>query len=109
MKLQDIIKKINLTALTKADDRDVDGVYISDMISDVMNNAKTGNLWITTQTHKNVVSAANLLDISAVIVPNNKEVPQDTIRLANRFNIAILSSAYNAFDIANKLIVIGVK
>lgn len=109
MKLQETIKKINLTALTDVDDRDVDGVYISDMISDVMNNAKPGNLWITIQNHKNVVSAANLLDISAVIIPNNKEVPQDTISLANRFNVILLSSSLNAFDLANKLIEIGIK
>jgi predicted transcriptional regulator len=109
MKLQDVIEKLELKALTNLEDREVDGVFISDMLSDVMANAKPGDIWLTVQTHKNVVSAANLVDISAVVVTHGKSVPQDTVDLANRFHVVILSSAKSAFELSGKLIEIGLK
>jgi len=109
MKLQEIIDKLSLTPLTDIEEREVTGVFISDMLSDVMNSAQAGNLWLTVQTHKNIVSAANLIDISAVIVINGKGVPEDTINLANRFHVIILSSPLTSFSLAARLIDAGLK
>lgn len=109
MSIKELMKGIDLAALTGVVEKEVKGVYISDMISDLMNNAQAGNLWITSQTHKNMVSAANLIDISAVIIPGGKEVPRDTVDLANRFGINILSSKLSSFDLAARLVDMGVK
>ena len=49
MKLQEIIEKVNLEPLTNMEERDVKGVFISDMLSDVMTSAKTEDLWLTVQ------------------------------------------------------------
>lgn len=107
MKLQEIIDKLSIKALTNTEDRDVTGVFISDMLSDVMGNAQPGNLWLTVQSHKNIVSAANLVDISAVVVTNNKTVPEDTIELANRFHVIILGSPLSNYELAKKLLQAG--
>lgn len=107
MKLKEIIEKLSLNPITNIEDKDVSGVFISDMLSDVMGSAQAGNLWLTVQTHKNIVSAANLIDISAVIVTNDKNVPQDTIELANRFHVIILRSPLSTFELAGKLVNIG--
>ncbi|MCF8370616.1 MAG: serine kinase [Bacteroidales bacterium] len=109
MKLQEIINKFELKALTHVEDREITGVYISDMLSDVMSSAQAGNLWLTIQTHKNIVSAANLIDISAVIVTNGKQVLGDTIELANRFHVVILTSPLSNFELATKFIQAGIK
>jgi hypothetical protein len=109
MKLKEIVDKIGLKALTHLEERDASGVFISDMLSDVMASARPDNLWLTVQTHKNIVSAANLIDISAIVIINGKVVPQDTVDLANRFHVNILSSSLSAFDLAGKLIEIGIK
>ncbi len=109
MKLQEIIQKAQLNALTNVEERDVEGVFISDMLSDVMAAAKPGALWITVQTHSNIVSAANLVDLAAVVITNGKEVPPATIDLANRYHVVILSSSLAAFELATKLIEIGLK
>ena len=108
MKLQEIIDKLSLKPLTVLEDRDVSGVFISDMLSDVMGNAQSANLWLTVQSHKNVVSAANLVDISAVVVTNDKIVPEDTIQLANRFHVIILSSPLSTYELAKKLMQAGI-
>ena len=107
MNLKEIIEKLSLVALTNIENKEVSGVFISDMLSDIMSSAETGNIWLTVQTHKNVVSAANLIDIAAVIVTNGKKVPEDTIELANRFHVIILSSPLSSFQLASKLVDAG--
>jgi hypothetical protein len=109
MKLQEIIDRLALKTLTVIDERDVSGVFISDMLSDVMSSAQPGHLWLTVQSHKNIVSAANLVDISAVVVTYDKKVPEDTIELANRFHVIILSSPLSTFELATKLVEAGIK
>jgi hypothetical protein len=109
MKLQEIIDKLNLKPLTNLEERDVEGVFISDMLSDVMTSAQPGEVWITVQTHTNIVSAANLVDLSAIIISQGKEVPEATIELANRYHVIIISSPLPTFKLASKLIGIGLK
>lgn len=109
MKLKEVVEKTGLKILTSLEDRDVDGVFISDMLSDVMANAEAGNLWLTVQTHSNIVSAANLIDISGVVVTSGKDVPQKTIDLANRYHVVILSSPETAFNLTKKLIAAGLE
>jgi predicted transcriptional regulator len=107
MTTQDLIEKIGLKPLSKFEHREVDGVFVSDMLSDVMAGAKSGNLWLTIQTHKSIVSAANLVDVSAVVITSGKEVPQDTVDLASKYNIAILSSELPTFELVGKLYWLG--
>ncbi|MEW6599735.1 MAG: serine kinase, partial [Nitrospirota bacterium] len=60
MKLRDVVESLSLEVKTgKANlDNIVTGVYISDLLSDVMGNSKEGNIWITLQTHLNIVAVA---------------------------------------------------
>jgi serine kinase of HPr protein (carbohydrate metabolism regulator) len=109
MTTKDIIEKVGLKPLSKFEHRDVEGVFISDMISDVMANAKSNNLWLTIQTHKSIVPAANLVDVSAVIITSGKKVPQETIDIANKYNIAILCSEFATYDLVGKLYELGLK
>ena len=108
MTIQELIEKIELKPLSKFENRTVAGVYISDMVSDVMAGAKSGDLWLTIQTHKSIVPAANLVDVSAVIITGGKEVPAETIDFANKYDIAILSSALPTFKLVGKLYELGI-
>ncbi len=109
MKLKEIIEKLSLKVLTNLEDKEVTGVYISDMLSDVMSKAKPGNLWVTIQTHKNIVAAANLIDISAVIISQGTNVPEDTIELANRYKVVIISTDDSTFALGGKLYQEGIE
>jgi serine kinase of HPr protein (carbohydrate metabolism regulator) len=108
MKLEDIIAKLSLKVLTDLENKEVTGVYISDMLSDVMSKAETGNLWVTIQTHKNIVAAANLIDISAVIISQGTEVPDETIQLANKYNVVLLQTDDSTFALGGKLFQAGI-
>ena len=107
MTTQDLIEKIGLKPLSDFQHREVDGVFVSDMLSDVMASAKSGNLWLTVQTHKSIVPAANLVDVSAVIITSGKEVPQETVDLASKYDIAILATDLPTFELVGKLFELG--
>ena len=103
MKLQEIIETLHLKSLTDVEEKDVSGVFISDMLSDVMSSAKADHLWLTVQTHKSIVAPANLIGIAAIVITHGKNIPQDTIDLANRFHVVILSASVSTFELASKL------
>jgi len=107
MTTKDLLNKIELKALSTFQHRPVAGVFISDMVSDVMAHAKSGNLWLTIQTHKSIVPAANLVDVSAIVITSGKEVPHETIELASKYDIAILSTPLSTFDLVGKLYALG--
>ena len=107
MTTQELIDLLGLKALSTFEHREVNGVFISDMLSDVMAGAKSGNLWITVQTHKNIVPAANLVDASAIIVTNGKAVPQETVDLATKHDIAIMSTDMQTFELVGRLYSLG--
>ena len=70
MKVKDVVEALNLKVLSGAQglDKDVEGCYVSDLLSDVMGNAEMGNIWVTLQTHKNVMAIASLKELAAVIL-----------------------------------------
>jgi len=107
MTTKDIIEKIGLKTLSKFEHRDVDGVFVSDMVSDVMAGAKSGNLWLTIQTHKSIIPAANLVDVSAIIITRGKKVPQETVDLASKYGIAVLSTELSTFELIGKFYELG--
>jgi len=107
MTIREVAANLGLKTLSGSEDRNVNGVFVSDMLSDVMAGAQSGNLWVTVQTHKNIVPAANLVDISAVIITNGKSVPQDTIDLAKKHNVAMFSTSMMTFDLVGKLYGLG--
>lgn len=109
MKVKDLETKLGLKPINEVYDKDVEGAFISDMISDVMAGAKAGNVWVTVQTHKNVAAAANLVDISAVIVVRGKKVPEDTIQMADRAKMTIFTTDLDSFQLAVKLYEAGVR
>ena len=108
MTIAELKSKLDLKALNDLHDKEVDGVFISDMVSDVMAGAKSGTLWVTTQTHKNVVAAANLVDVSGILVTRGKSVPEETLAMASRAELTVLSTGLETYDIVGKLHEIGV-
>jgi len=107
MTTKELIENVKLKQLSEFEHREITGVFVSDMLSDVMAGAQSGNLWVTVQTHKSMVPAANLVDVSAIIVTSGKTVPQETIELATKHNIAILSTELPTFEIIGKLYSLG--
>jgi predicted transcriptional regulator len=109
MKLQDLAEKLELKLITQAFDKEITGVYISDMVSDVIANAKPGNLLVTVQIHNNVIAAANLVDISGIVVTQGKLPADDVVKMAEKAEIPIFSTGLNRWQVATKLYEAGVR
>lgn len=109
MKLQDLGEKLQLKAVTKVFDRDITGVYISDMVSDVIANAKAGNLLVTVQIHSNVIAAANLVDLAAIVVTQGKLPTEDVAKMAEKAEITIFSTTMDRWKVATGLYEAGIR
>lgn len=109
MTVKELQSKLDLNALNEVSDTEVEGAFVSDMLSDVMAGAKAGNVWVTVQTHKNIVAAANLVDVPAIIVVRGKKVPEDTVQVADRVGVTLFSTDLDTFQVAVKLHEAGIK
>ena len=109
MTVKDLESKLGYKPFNKVADAEIDGAFISDMVSDVMAGAKAGNVWVTVQTHKNVIAAANLVDVPAIIVVRGKKVPEDTIEMADRVGVTIFGTEHDSFHVAIELHEAGIK
>ena len=109
MKLQELAAKLELKCVTQAFDKQVSGVYISDMVSDVIANAKAGNLLVTVQIHNNVIAAANLVDICGIIVTQGKLPADDVVKMADKAEIPIFSTDLSRWQVATKLYEAGIR
>lgn len=111
MELKKVIEKLNLEVAAGAGalDRDVKSGYVSDLLSDVMANARAGAIWITIQTHANIVAVCTLNELAAVILTNGKEPAADTIAKAEAEGLPILKAAANSFDVAGELHKLGIR
>ena len=92
MTVREIAEKLNLRVFSGEAglDREVTGGYVSDLLSDVMGFAKDGSVWVTLQTHKNVMAIATLKELDA------KEVSEEE-------GIPILGSTEQTFELAGRI------
>ncbi len=111
MNLSEIAEALNLSARTckSAMDREVGGGYASDLLSDVMGRARKGDVWVTMQTHQNVVAVAVLKEMAAIIIVNGREPESDTAQKAEEEGIPLLVSAEPTFEVVGKLYSMGIR
>jgi len=105
MTLKEIVEELGLELLTAQDmlDLEVTDGYTSDLLSDVMANTKEGNLWITLQIHQNIVAVAKLKELCGIVIVNNRQPEEETIKKAEEEKVPILRTEESAFAISGKI------
>lgn len=81
----------------------ITGGYVSDLLSDVMGNADAGQVWLTLQTHKNVMAIASLKDLAAIVFVNDNAPEADTLAQSNAEGIPLLGTSKSTFEITGKI------
>jgi len=98
--------KLNLTVRCgEGEDlhREVLGGYVGDLLSNVMAGSKEGDVWITCQTHQNIVAVSVLKEHACIILIQGKQPEEDTIERASLEGIPILVTELSGFDIAGRI------
>jgi predicted transcriptional regulator len=105
MKITEIAKKLDLKIISGQNglSNEAAGGYVSDLLSDVIGNAKEGQIWITLQTHQNIIAVASLKDLSAVILVKGAVPEADTIEKSNTEKIPLLTTTLDTFSITGRL------
>lgn len=109
MTLQEIADKLGFQIRAGAErlSATVDGGYASDLLSDVMAHAAPGDLWITLQTHQNIVAVAVVKELAGIVVGNGREPDEDTMAKAGEEGIPLMTSALSTFELAGRLFGLG--
>ena len=99
MKISDIQKIKGIKSITINDEnRVVNRVYCSDLLSDVLANGYNTSILITIQNHINTIAVAIQCNISTIILCNNLEATEKMITLANTSSISIFSTDKNQYQ-----------
>lgn len=105
MLIKEMIEKLGLKVCCGAAglDREVKGGYTSDLLSDVMGNANEGQIWVTLQTHKNIMAIASLKELAAIVLVKGYQPEEDTIAESEAEGIPILSTSKQTFEITGEI------
>ncbi len=111
MNLQQVIDTLSLTILTEQ--KDFTNIvptsgYASDMLSCVMTGCQPGGLWITLQSHMNIVGVAALVEASAIIITEGAMPDENTIAKADQQGVIMLATPSHTYIVCGKLWQMGI-
>ena len=111
MKLSEIAQALDLEIISGESnlDKQVEHGYLSDILSDVMSKAPKAAIWITNQTHENILALVFFKGLAGVVLPENMSLEEPSIKKAEEKNIPVFRSKLTAFDIAGRLYELGIR
>jgi predicted transcriptional regulator len=72
-------------------------------MSDVMGHCNQNDVWVTLQTHRNIMAIASLRDLAAIVLVKGFEPEAEAINKSNQEDIPILGTSLGAFEISGKI------
>ncbi len=109
MKISEIVEKTGLKPINTYADREVEGVYISDMVSDIITSATRNSVLITLQTHKSLIAAASVVAASMIVIAKDRKPNEDVVALATKTGIGLFTSELDTWHLAKKLVRLGLE
>ena len=101
MTVKEFTDKAGFTAVCiPSPDREIDGVYIGDLLSWVMGRADCGNVWITIMSNVNIVAVAALADVSCILLAEGVTPEADVISVAESKGINVIKTDLSAYGAA---------
>lgn len=110
MQAAELAAEFNLKVVAGADSlrREVNGGHCGDLLSEVMANAPAGSVWLTIQTHQNIVAVAVLKEMAAIVLTGGNVPDEATIQKADEEKIPIMLTERRTYDLAGRLYAAGV-
>lgn len=110
MTVREIVNKLPLKVIAGESnlDKEISGGYASDLLSNVMGQARAGNLWVTMQGHQNIVAVALLAGLTGVVIAGGVEPDQEAVRKAATEEIVMLTTALSTYEVVGRLYQLGI-
>ncbi len=105
MKLEEIKDILGGEVLCGEDclNKEIEMIYGSDLMSDVLTFVKSDSLLLTGLTNAQVVRTAEMAEIGAICFVNNKRPQEETIILANEKKIPLLATKLFMYECCGRL------
>jgi hypothetical protein len=108
MTVTELQQALSLTPVTIPEgEREVEGVYIGDLLSWVMGRAQSDNVWLTIMSNLNVVAVATLSDVSCILLCEGVTLEESVRSTAEEKGINILATPLTTYEAAKKLAELG--
>lgn len=108
MTVTDLMNALALTPVSLPEgDREVEGVYIGDLLSWVMGRAQADNVWLTIMSNLNIVAVATLSDVSCIILCEGVTLEETVKNTAEAKGVNILATDKTAYETAKRLAELG--
>jgi predicted transcriptional regulator len=83
--------------------REINGGCGADLMSDVLASIQPEAVLLTGLCNPQVIRTSVMADVAAIVIVRGKNIPKETIDLANEENIALISSPFGMFELAGRL------
>jgi predicted transcriptional regulator len=105
MNLAFLVKELDLKIVCGVDQltREIEGGYVGDLLSDVIANSKQGDVWVTRQSHQNIIAVAALREHAGIILSLGTEPGDDTLDKAKQEGIPVFATDLPSFEIVGKI------
>lgn len=103
MLVKDLLQNKEFILITEEESlnfKQLESVYICDLLSWVLSHAEKNSAWITVHTHINIVAVATLRSIGCIIIPEDIKAEEATVKKANEEKIPILSTSLTGYEAA---------
>ncbi len=109
--LKEIVEKLGLETVCSVPlaNRPIAGGYAADLLSCAMKGAKKDFLWVTLQSHLNVVAVASLLNLAGVIITEGNRPDPETIARADQEKVPLIITPKTTFTVVGELTLLGVR
>jgi len=108
MTIQELIQATDWTLINSGHlEAPIEGVFVGDLLSYVMGNGASQQIWVTMQTHQNVLAIASLKEFSAVILVDGNTLEDEALTSAKDNELNVLSSPLPAYETIVKLVELG--
>ncbi len=74
--------------------------YACDLLSEVMATGSKSDLWITVQSHSNIVAVSVITGIKCIILANGRDYNEDTLSKAKTEGTILLKSKMDTFTLS---------
>ena len=100
MTAAEICAAVKGTLAVEVPDAAATGVYVGDLLSDVMGHAGEDCALVTIQNHLNAIAVCTLVGCAVIVLCHNRPVPPDMAEAAVREGVAIITTPLSQYAAA---------